>query len=473
MREPVRGWALIRAGLLLAAALLFNPLPSPLSLPEDFRAAQTFTAQQDYASAADALADAAARLPYDGYTLYRAGLADISAERFDTAVRRLLTSAALDGWTPTRHIALGDAYLGQGNRDFALAQWEMALADLPEDDGLLARLANNYEAAGRYPDAIRILNTLARVRPADRAVHYRLALLTAVTTPAEAMARLALVAEIAPDLAPTVQALQQAIQGGLDSGDEAYTLGRVGFAFIQLNEWALAKLALAHAVERDPEYADAYAYLGLAQDRLGEDGRAAYETALQLAPDSPLTHFFLGLHWRRAGDLNQALAELQRAQELDSRNPAIAAELGGVYAALGDLLSAETWFAHAVSLDERNPQFWLLLARFYTDTDFQVAERGLPAARMAVSLNPDSALAADALGYALVLTGDPVNGEKMLEQAVRLDPNLPSAYYHLGLLYAQRGQTEQAQAALNHTLTLDPNGRYGGLALQVLARLSP
>jgi len=82
-------------------------------------------------------------------------------------------------------------------------------------------------------------------------------------------------------------------------------------------------------------------------------------------------------------------------------------------------------------------------------------------------------LAADALGYALVLTGDPANGEKMLEQAVRLDPNLPSAYYHLGLLYAQRGQIEAAQAALNHALTLDPNGRYGGLALQLLARLSP
>ena len=47
-----------------------------------------------------------------------------------------------------------------------------------EDDGLLARLANQYEAAGRYANAIEVLTVLARVRANDAAVFYRLALLT-------------------------------------------------------------------------------------------------------------------------------------------------------------------------------------------------------------------------------------------------------------------------------------------------------
>ncbi|MBC8081716.1 MAG: hypothetical protein H7Z21_00765, partial [Hymenobacter sp.] len=44
----------------------------------------------------------------------------------------------------------GDAYQGIGDGEAALAQWELARAQTPEDDGLLARLANQYEAAGRY-----------------------------------------------------------------------------------------------------------------------------------------------------------------------------------------------------------------------------------------------------------------------------------------------------------------------------------
>jgi tetratricopeptide (TPR) repeat protein len=92
---------------------------------------------------------------------------------------------------------------------------------------------------------------------------------------------------------------------------------------------------------------------------------------------------------------------------------------------------------------------------------------------MAVGLNPDSALAADALGYALLLTGDLVNAEKMLLHALELDNALPSGYYHLGLLYARQARWADAAIVLDHTLKLDPDGKYGGLALTALATLSP
>jgi len=462
-----------RALILVGLILLFNPQPVPRAIPEAFRAAQTATAQQDYAAAADALAGAAARLPFDGYAAYRAGIAEISAKRFEAAARHLLASAELEGWTPTKRIALGDAYLGLGRREEALAQWEVARSDAPNDDGLLVRLANNYEALGRYPEAIAALTTLADLRRTDPLVHYRLALLTAAAAPADALARLILVAELSPDLAPNAESLSRAIEAGRAAGDEAYTFGRVGFAFVQLKEWALAELALTRAVAITDTYADAYAYLGLAQDMQGKDGLAAHEKAVALEPQSPLAQYLLGLHWRRAGDANQALTYLKQAQALDAQNPAVAAEIGGAYASLKDLPQAELWFTQAVRLEPQSREFWLLLARFYTDNEYNVADFGLPAARMAAGLNPSSALAADALGYALVLTGDALNGEKTLERALSLDPNLPSIYYHLGILYASQGKNTEAEAAFNHTLALDPEGPYGGLALKALAHISP
>src|SRR3990172_8409461 len=135
--------AAARGLALVALILILPPQPLPLAIPQAFRTAQDKTAQKEYDVAAAALENAAARLPYDGYVAYRAGIAEISAQHFDAAIRHLLVSAAIEGWTPTKRIALGDAYLGRGDRVVALVQWELARKDTPDDDGLLVRLANN------------------------------------------------------------------------------------------------------------------------------------------------------------------------------------------------------------------------------------------------------------------------------------------------------------------------------------------
>lgn len=465
--------ALARAILVVALVLIAGFQPGPLAIQRDYRSAQAATTAKNYAAAADALADAAARLPYSGYAANRAGLAEISAGRFDEAIRHLFIAAALDGWTTARRVALGDAYLGKGDNNAALAQWEAALAADPNDDGLLARLANQYEAAGRYAEAVNVLNQLTQLRPKDPAVYYRLALLTAATAPEDAPARLALAAGIAPNLAPATQTLIDAIQAGQAAGDRAAMFGKVGYALIQLSEWRLAQEALTHAVTLNPQYADAFAYLGLALDRQNQDGLVDYETAVKLAPQSPLVQYLLGLHWRRAGNSDTALPYLLAAQKLDPQNPAIAAEIGGAYASTGDLPNGEVWLSQAVKLDDHNPQWWLLLAKFYLDNVYHVAELGLPAARRAAELDPKSGPAADALGYALVLTGDLVDGEKTLQQALTLGGDSASTYYHLGVLYQQQKRNPEAEAAYKHALSLDPDGFYGGLTLKALGALTP
>jgi tetratricopeptide (TPR) repeat protein len=463
---------LVRGLLVVAAILLAGLQPVLLPVARDLQIAQAATAAKNYAAAADALSNAAERLPYAGDLINQTALAEISAARFDAAIRDLFAAADLDGWTAARHVALGDAYVGKGDASSALAQWELALPGAPKDDALLARLANQYEALGRYPDAIRVLTTLTEVRRADPAVFYRLALLTAATSPADAPARLVIVADMAPNLASSTRMLVDAIQSGQATGNPAYTFGRVGYAFEQLNEWRLAEEALTRAVGIDPQYADAYAYLGLAQDRQNKDGLVALQTAVKLAPQSPLAQYLLGLHWRRAGDSHTALIYLQTAQALDPQNPAIAAEMGGAYASLGDLTNAEIWLTEAVKRDDKNPQFWLLLANFYVDNDYHVAELGLPAARMAAGLAPKSGPAADALGFALVLTGDLANGERMLLQALTLGGESAATYYHLGILYTRQKRAPEAEAALNHALSLDPQGFYGNLALKALGTLT-
>ena len=464
---------LARGALLLALVLVAGFQPAVLAISQDYQTAQTATGNKDYAAAADALADAAARLPYSGYAANRAGLADISAGRFDDAIRQLSRAAAQEGWTTARRIALGDAYLGKGDATSAVTQWESALTTDPMNDGLLARLANQYEATGRFSEAVTVLSQLVQLRPTDAAVYYRLALLTAATDPGAAPARLALAAGVSPSLAPATQVVLAAIQAGQASGDQSALFGKVGYALIQLSEWRLAEEALNQAVTLNPQYGDAFAYLGLARDRQGKDGLANYETAVKLAPQSPLVQYLLGLHWRRAGDSSTALPYLLTAQKLDPKNPAIAAELGGAYASTGDLPNGELWLSQAVQVDDQNPQWWLLLARFYVDNNYHMPELGLPAARRAAELAPKSAATADVFGFALVLTGDLANGEKALQQALILGGDSASVYYHLGILYQEQKRPAEAETAFKHALSLDPDGLYGGLALKALGALTP
>jgi tetratricopeptide (TPR) repeat protein len=464
---------LILSGLI---GLIFITSATPVALPAAFQRATALTAEQKYLEAAEVLNDAARRLPYESRALVLAGSADISAGRFESAVGRLRRAADLGGWTPSLHIAVGDALNGQGDTANAITEWELALAAWPDanvPDALLERLANAYEQVGRLAEASALLNRRLQSGTADPLVLYRQALLLAATSPAEATGSLAAVAQLSTDYAPNAQALLNAVQTGLNAGDEAYLFGVVGLQLVQMQEWALAEKALTQAVGLNNQFADAYAYLGLALDSQGKNGQPAYESALQLAPNSPLTQYLYGLHFRNLGQSGQALPYLLAAQQLDAQNPAIAAELGGAYAAQNDLPNAEIWFTQAVTLAPQNPQFWLLLARFHVDNEWKVADLGLPAARQAVGLNPSSALANDALGYALIITGDLVNGQKKLEEAMALDPSLSSIYYHLGQLYFIQGKTEEASAAFNRTLNLDPQGQYGKLAIQALAKIAP
>ncbi len=461
--------ALLRAGLLLAALLALGPTALPLAIPEAFQRAAAAESAQEYAAAADALEDAARRLPYEAYVVYRAGLADLAAGRFEGAFQRLTQTAALSGWTPTLHVAVGDAEAGRGNRAAALAQWEQASQALPDNDALLARLAAGYEADGRLAEALAALARRLQLGVTEPALLYRLALLTAATTPEAAIAPLTTVANFPSDYTARAEQLLRAVQDGLVPADDAYLFGRVGYELIQLQEWALAERALSEAVTRNPDYADAHAYLGLAQDKLGRDGTAAFQMAVDLAPESPLAQFLFGLHYRERGQSVEALPYLEAAQRLDPENPAIAAEMAGAYAARNDLPNAELWFSEAVRLAPQSPEFWLLLARFHVDYEWKVAELGLPAARMAVGLNPESALAHDALGYALIVTGDFYNGVESLAQALVLDPQLASGHYHFGLFYAIQNKSAEAREALNRALALDPDGPYGNLALKALA----
>lgn len=467
--------ALARIAISLIGLTLLSPMAAPIDVPAWFaQAREALAAQPQSLPDADAaLRRAAERLPYDGLTRYRAGQVALANGDADAALAHFEAAFAVLDVGAAQYLALGDAYQAQGRRAEAVTAFETARAQAPGEPAALERLAAAYEADGRYPEAAAALDELGAAGAATATQRYRLALLTTVLEPPAAAARLAVVAELSSNDQAKARYLLDAVTAATAQADPALTAASIGIALIQVEEWALAEAALQQAVTQNDGFADAFAYLGLAQDRQGKDGEPALAQAAALTPGSALVNFLYGLHFRDLSESAKAIPWLHKAQAADPGNPAIAAELGGAYAATGDLTNGELWFRKAVALNERDGQFWLLLARFYVDREFKVADEGLPAARMAVGLNPTSALAADALGFALFLTGDTVTGHQELERALSLDPGLAAAHYHLGVTLLSQGDREAAGPYLDRALTLDPQGPYGDLALKALALTSP
>jgi Tfp pilus assembly protein PilF len=59
-----------------------------------------------------------------------------------------------------------------------------------------------------------------------------------------------------------------------------------------------------------------------------------------------------------------------------------------------------------------------------------------------------------------LLAGDPALARLHLESALRLDPELVSAHYHLGVLREALGEEEAARCAFLRAIDLDTDGFY-------------
>src|SRR5256885_523013 len=97
------------------------------------------------------------------------------------------------------------------------------------------------------------------------------------------------------------------------------------------------KSIIDHALAVAPNSAEAHVARGVFfywAHRQYDDAVAEFNRALALQPNNALAQQFLGWVNRRRGEWERSIADAQRAQELDPRDPSIPSSLGGIYAAL-------------------------------------------------------------------------------------------------------------------------------------------
>jgi tetratricopeptide (TPR) repeat protein len=311
------------------------------------------------------------------------------------------------------------------------------------------------------------------LNPGEAAAHHRLGLLLSIYDPNSAYDELNAAAQLDAAYEPSMQTMISALNLASIQKEEASGLVAIGRGLGLISEWQLAHEAFQRAAEADGENAQAWAWLGEANQHIGQDGGEALARAVRLNPFDASVRALYGLYWKRMEEPQKALAQFQWAAAIEQDSPAYQAALADAFTFAGDLPSALTTYLRAIELAPNEATYWRLLAVFSTQYSYRVTEFGIPAAQQALALAPDEAASYDLLGLAYLASDLPVTAGLNFRLALELDENYAPAYLHLGMLYLEANEMENARAHLLRALELDPNGAQGQAAAKLLELYFP
>lgn len=385
---------------------------------------------------------------------------------------------ARDGENPEALAGLAMARWEQGDRQRAVSLWESALAHWPDGANgsdikqelseIQVRLALAYLDTDRIADAEATLRA-AIIDSGNPAAHLFLAMIQAVNSPAAARRELGSIAGDGPrSVVSARDYLLEALERAEASDTKSREAKSIGLALVQIGEWQLARLALEQALSLDPTDAEAMAFLGHTEAQLGRPAFMHLAQAVESQPDWPLGHYLLGVYYLKQEAYEFATEEFRTTLRLDPGNAQALADLARAYVGQGQYLDAEQALVAATNAAPDDIAFHSLLVRFYADHTFQVADRGLAAARSAAERAPEDPEVRGMLGWMYFLAGDPSQARLHLESAIHLDPELPSTHYHLGILRKAVGHDEAAKFAFLRAIDLDTGGFYRDQAQKAL-----
>jgi tetratricopeptide (TPR) repeat protein len=455
--NPDRRLFLVSLALaLLALALLFVLHPLDAAYQAYLRQGDAYAEAVERAAAALSYEQAARLRPATAEPYLRLAHLYLEWGRLPEALDALAQAERLGVEAPDRERLARlwvDAYTAQADWPAVVERSHRLLAIVPDDPAARRSLARAYIELRAWDAAQAELESLLEIDPSDAWAHERLGALLygydSAAVPHLSVARTSLSESL----------LVVAESPGVDQ-DPAYASALFGQALFAAEEWALSTRQFERALSYSPGYADVRAYLGHALDQMGHLDEAGPHLiqAVELAPDSVVTRVFLGLYYEQLGDYAAARTEYEVAYDLDPENPATSVALGRTWIAEGRLDVAEFWLTNAVSLAPDDPAVWRILARFYLEYNLTSEERATLATLRLTELAPTDARTHDLQGWASLQAGDYEKAEASLMLALSLDPDLPSAHFHLGLLWQVRGDYERADAAFTRALDLDTTG---------------
>jgi TolB-like protein/Tfp pilus assembly protein PilF len=206
-----------------------------------------------------------------------------------------------------------------------------------------------------------------------------------------------------------------------------------------------ARKTLERALELSPDYAPAWAEMGLAfvreQERATsveagqqaiQRAREALGKALELDPNLASAHSRLANVQQSAWEFSEAERSMAKALAADPKNPIVLGNAALLYGILGRFTDAISLTEQATTLDPLTPIGFSNLANFY------------------------------------LMVGRLDEAEANYRKAIKLRPDHPLSHMLLGILHLLRGRPEEARSSMTKFTDLQGLGDYGRLYFDAL-----
>ena len=246
-----------------------------------------------------------------------------------------------------------------------------------------------------------------------------------------------------------------------DIHGEAYTEFYKGFVWQKRGAEATSSEAKQKAYETsikhytqtikwEPNLADAYNNRGNAYTDVGDSGRALadFDRAIELNPNYVNAYNNRGSTYAEKGDYGRAIEDFDHAIELDSNYADAYSNRGNAYGAQENFDRAFADYGKALEL---NPSLAITYnnrgGSYYNKGNYDCAIKDL---NCAIELNPNHADAYNSRGIAYRQIGKLTRALADFDRSIELNPNDASAYNNRGVAYGLQGTHDRA-------IELNPN----------------
>lgn len=242
-----------------------------------------------------------------------------------------------------------------------------------------------------------------------------------------------------------------------------YLKGRMLFLNATARHLDEARAFLQRAIDRDPNYAKAYAAMAVVEFRRNEyhgagvpvaDILSLADRAIALDPTLASAHAARGVALGNNDDIEGARSAFERALDLDPNSHEANLWYAHFLLSAGQLERSSAMSIRALEIDPEDfvsPLFAETVLRGLgrSEESRRYGERGIKRAEEAARRNPDVCRPAQLLATIYTAMGKPKEARDWLERALAIDSDDNLVRYNAACIFAQLGDYDQALDLLN------------------------
>jgi tetratricopeptide (TPR) repeat protein len=337
---------------------------------------------------------------------------------------------------------LGRAYALLGQYDEAIAEFEALLRHHPDDLGAITQLGLAEKARGNLAEAQRWFEESLRLDPDSSVTHFTLGEIFYNQGRHE----------------DALEALERAIRLNPDNPDAHFLLS---FVYGDMGRHEEARAASKRAVQLNPALSRAQTNLSIDhynpqkyEELLSQRQDRAHRRSqrqMQVAEESQLAHYNLGVAFRQKGYYTEALREYRLALDRGEDRDLALQAMAEVHLLRKDTAAALELYDQLVAAHPDRPKLWNErgLALHQESRHADAAE----SYRKAVEVDPTYAIAYNNLGVAMYHVGDRDAAVDAFRRALETSPGFVKARLNMALLLTKSRRYQLALEAYRKVLT--------------------